>query len=154
FGNYAGPLYQDHNGNLWVASQTGLWRWTPGAPKRYEWPHGVTTAFALAEDDSGKLLLGTINGLKQLLNGEIQIYPLPGITGQFLPELFFGSGDGGLWIGTTEGWLHVHRGRVDLFSAIGGLSADFVYRIFEDREGSIWIGTADGLDRFREYPIP
>jgi ligand-binding sensor domain-containing protein len=31
FGTLVSPLYQDHKGNLWVASQTGLWRWTPGS---------------------------------------------------------------------------------------------------------------------------
>src|SRR5262249_2708865 len=27
FGTLVNPLYQDHKGNLWVAGQTGLWRW-------------------------------------------------------------------------------------------------------------------------------
>ena len=35
FGNFVGALYQDHKGNLWVASGTGLWRWAPGPARRW-----------------------------------------------------------------------------------------------------------------------
>ena len=153
FGDFVNPLYQDHNGNLWLNSQTGLWRWAPGTPERYAYPPGITAASALAEDDSG-LLLGTADGLKQLVAGEIENYRLPGVTGQFMPTAFLRSRDGSLWIGTSQGLLHMHQGRVDRFSPVDGLSGDVVARMFEDREGNVWIATLDGLDRFRDYAIP
>src|SRR5689334_16445922 len=56
FGTFVNPLYEDHKGNLWVASETGLWRWAPGSPVRYAFPNGVVQVTALAEDDSGILL--------------------------------------------------------------------------------------------------
>ena len=153
FGFFVDPLYQDHEGNLWVRSQTALWRWAPGLPERYVLPKGVTNVMAVAEDDSGTLLLGTDGGLKQLVAGRIENYSLPGITGHFTPETFLRTRDGSLWIGTSQGLLHLHQGKVDRFSPADGLSGEVVHRIFEDREGNVWLATPDGIDRFREYPV-
>src|SRR5262249_40256748 len=35
FGNWAGALYEDSKGSLWVSAATGVWRWEPGPPERY-----------------------------------------------------------------------------------------------------------------------
>jgi len=153
FGSFAFPLYQDHKGSIWVTSQTGLWRWAPGPPERYTLPRGASVS-AIAEDDSGLLLLATRDGLKRLVDGRIENCRLPGVTGQFTPTKFLRSRDGSLWIGTTEGFLHLHQGRIDRFSAVDGLSGDFVLTLFEDRENNTWAVTTEGLDRFRDYTIP
>ena len=154
FGNGVSAMYQDRNGILWVATQTGLWRWAPGPPKQYAFPHGTSEAASMIEDDAGTLLLAMNGGLKQFVAGKIENYPLPGITGPFRPNRFLRTSDGSLWIGTTQGLLHLHQGRVDRFSPVDGLSGDSAGRIFEDHEGDVWVATSDGLDRFREYPIP
>ena len=168
FGYSVPALYQDHNGNLWVAAQSGLWRWVPGPPERYTFPGEAAQAHALVEDDHGALLMATdngtrfegpvnssIEGLKQLVDGKIQSYPLPVTAGRFRPtRALFRSRDGSLWIGTARGLLHLYRGRIDRFSVADGLSGDIVTGIFEDREGSIWVSTSTGLDRFREFAVP
>jgi len=154
FGVWAVPLYEDHKGNLWVRSATGLRRWRPGHPEQYLFPVGLIAVTAAAEDDSGKLLLGTTDGLKQLVAGKIENYGLRGIIGHSAIIDFLRGLDGSLWIGTTQGLLHLHQGTVDRFSVIDGLSGDTVNKIFEDREGSVWVATTDGLDRFRDYSIP
>jgi signal transduction histidine kinase/ligand-binding sensor domain-containing protein len=154
FGDGVFALYRDREGNLWVTDPTGLWRWLPGPPTRYAFPRGVNEANDLTEDDAGTLLLATNDGLKQLVDGKIQNYPVPGISGQFRPSHFFRSSDGSLWIGTHQGLLRLHHGRVDGFRASDGLSGDHVAGIFQDREGSLWVASGEGLDRFREYPIP
>ena len=161
FGQSIPALYQDHKGNLWVSSETGLWRWAPGRPENYTVPGKAVRVQQLLEDDKGALLmaasssLGVISGagegLKQLVDGKIRSYPLPDIAGQFKPTRLLRSSDGSLWVGTLQGLLHVHQGTVDKFT---GLSGGTVFRIFEDREGSIWVSTQDGLDRFREFAAP
>jgi signal transduction histidine kinase/ligand-binding sensor domain-containing protein len=153
-GDWVFALYQDHSGNLWAATQTGLWRWSSGSPERYAYPRGITEANALIEDDAGVLLLATNDGLKRLVAGRIENYRLPGRSGHFRPLKFLRSSDGSLWIGTQQGLLRLHRGKVDGFRAADGLSGDFTQRIFEDHEGNIWVATIDGLDRFREFTMP
>src|ERR1700761_6060239 len=167
FGWSVPALYEDHKGNLWASAQTGLWRWAPGPPQHYRLPGGPVEAKTLIEGDDGALLMatgisgplagpvtGSIEGLKQLADGKIRDYTLPGNAGQFRPTCFFRSSDGSLWIGTVQGLLHRHQGRIDRFSAADGLSANFIRDIFEDREGNVWVSTESGLDRFRELAAP
>ena len=166
FGFSVSALFEDHEGNLWVSAQTGLWRWAPGPSERYKLPEGVQ-ADELLEDDNGALLMttnksgrfeghvnGSMEGLKQLVAGKIRDYTLPAIVGKFTPLRLFRSSDGGLWIGTIRGLLHLYKGRIDLFSAADGLSGDLVTSILEDREGSVWVSTSTGLDRFRAFAMP
>ena len=166
FGSFVPALYEDDKGNLWVAAQTGLWRWAPGPPERYLLTEGVH-AEDLIEDNNGALLMttnksgafegnvnGAMGGLKQLVAGKIRGYTLPASAGEFTPVNLFRSSDGSLWIGTIRGLLHLHQGRIDRFSAADGLSGDLVTSVFEDREGSVWVSTSAGLDRFREFAVP
>ena len=93
-------------------------------------------------------------GLKQLVDGKVEAYLIPG-GGQH-PRLstLLRDRNGGLWIGTVDhGLLHVHQGRTDTFAQSDGLSGNFVIRLFEDREGNVWVTTPDGLDRFRDSPV-
>jgi signal transduction histidine kinase/ligand-binding sensor domain-containing protein len=154
FGLGVNGLFQDHDGTLWMATQTGVWRWTHGPPLRYPLPQGVTEANSLAEDAKEGLLVATNDGLKHLVDGKIQSYALPGLSGKFRPTSFLRSRDGGLWITSFQGLLHWNQNRVDVFGMSDGLSGDTALSIFEDREGSVWVATRTGLDRFREYAVP
>jgi len=167
FGWSVPTLYEDHEDNLWVSGQKGLWRWAPSPPERFLLPYGPIEARALVEGDNGILLMATgtsgplassvtglREGLTQLVGGEVRSYSLPGIARQFRPTCLFRSRDGSLWVGTAEGLLHLHQGRTDSFSVTDGLSGNFVRDVFEDREGDVWVSTEDGLDRFREFAVP
>ncbi len=167
FGWSVPALYEDHNGNLWVSAQTGLWRWLPSPPEHLQLPDGAIEVRALIESENSTLLMATgpsgplassvtglSEGLKQLVGGKIRSYSLPRIAGQFRPTCLFRRRDGSLWVGTAEGLLHVHQGGTDRLSVTDGLSGNFIRSIFEDREGDVWVSTEDGLDRFREFAVP
>jgi signal transduction histidine kinase/ligand-binding sensor domain-containing protein len=152
FGRYVKVLYQDSGGNLWVGGMTGLWRWKPGPPKLYPMPDTVQ---ALIEGDNGALLIAMRSGMRQLVDGRVEAYPLPATTREFNPYRLLRDRNGGLWIGTTDrGLVHVRQRRADVFARPDGLSGDFIERLFEDREGDIWVATLDGLDRFRGLAVP
>ena len=70
FGLGITSLYEDRKGNLWVSAVTGLWRWAPGPPQHYAFPHAEFRS--LIEDDKGNLLLAVNEGLKQLVGEKIQ----------------------------------------------------------------------------------
>src|SRR4029453_9901432 len=149
-GRGVSSLYEDPAGALWVAADTGLWRWTPGPPKFYPLTESVAGLQSLTRGDDGTPLISTRSGISQLVNEKIASFPLPpGALPLRSPKLFRDR-DGGLWLGSDSGLLHVHRGRTDAFTRFDGLSADSVSRFFEDREGNIWVATLDGVDRFRE----
>ena len=155
FGGGVISLYEDPHGNLWAGAATGLWRWKPGPPKLYPLPEGSSGIPAMIEDDNGALLMPMDGAMKQLVDGKIQAYPLPGTVLPFTSGRLLRDRDGGLWIGTANrGLMHVHQGRTDFFARPDGLSEDYVQTMFEDREGSIWVATLNGIDRFRDFAVP
>jgi signal transduction histidine kinase/ligand-binding sensor domain-containing protein len=154
-GNGVRGLYEDRARNLWVGVRDGLWRWKPGPPEFHPALGPGLGIQGLAESDDGALLFGPRTGIRQLVGGKIEAYPLPSTVQQFTITRLLRDRDGSLWIGTSDrGLVHVHRGRTDVFAQADGLSGDNVLALFEDREGSVWVGTDGGLDRFREFTVP
>jgi signal transduction histidine kinase/ligand-binding sensor domain-containing protein len=155
FGSQVLSLYEDSRGNLWAGAATGLWRWKPGPPKLYPMPDPAHQISALNEGENGAILIAMNGGIRQLVDGKTEPYPLPGFGRQFTPLRLLRDRNGGLWIGTADrGLLHVHQGRTDGFATSEGLSGDGVTGLFEDREGNIWASSPDGLDRFRDFAVP
>jgi len=148
-------LYEDSQGNLWAGAVTGLWRWKPGPPKIYPTPGRSPEIYGFIESDNGELLIAMNGGIRQLVDGKAEPYPLPATGPHSKPYRLLRDRNGGLWIGTLDrGLLHVRRGRTDWFAQADGLSGDYISTLFQDREGNIWVATPDGLDRFREYAAP
>jgi signal transduction histidine kinase/ligand-binding sensor domain-containing protein len=153
FGLIPGAIFEDSRSNLWVETETGLWRWKPGPPRLYPMKDEPRPD-SLIEAAGGNILIATTTGVKQFSDGKIEVYPVLGGK-PFQARALLRDRDGGLWIGTTDrGLLHVSNGRTDVFSRSNGLSDDFVFSLFEDREGNIWVATTQGLDRFRDPAVP
>jgi len=154
FGVAVGPFYEDSRGILWVGATTGLWRWKPGPPKRYPIPDSKFGIGSLIDGDNGALLISTKGGIRQLVKGKVEVYPLTGSRMQSRPQGMLRDRDGGLWIGTDTGIVHVHQGRMDVFAQVDGLSGDAINTFLEDREGNVWVSSLNGLDRFRDLAVP
>jgi len=151
FGQSLYPIYEDRQRNLWLGTSAGLWQWNASPAKLIQLAERPT---GIAEDQDGRLLIATAKGLKQLANGKVIPYPLPGGGSQYSLGPLLRDRDGGVWIGTrNHGLLHAHHGRVDVFSESEGLSGDFVSGLFEDREGNVWVATTQGLDLFRALAV-
>ena len=150
FGIGVFSLYEDATGNLWAGDVRGLWRYKPDPPKRYA--SSPTEIRSIVQGDDGKLLMAMNGGVRQLVSGKLEPYPLAPASSS--PYRLLRDRDGGLWIATYgQGLIHIHQGRTDVFSRADGLSSDVILSVFEDREGNIWAATTEGLDRFRELPV-
>ena len=153
-GEWVYSLYEDRRHHIWVGTETGLWRWKPGPPKRYVMPHPIETSQAIVESDDAAGLLAVTEGISQFADEKLHEYEMAKPPGRFMPVNMFRDRDGGLWVGTLQrGILHVHERRTSMFGQRDGLSSDRVLCFFEDREGNIWVGTSEGLDRFRQTSI-
>lgn len=147
-------LYEDKKGNLWAVGKNGIWRWQPGSPTFYPMPFGSDYLDGLAEDDTGKLLVGMQGGLRRFIDGRVEAYPLPGKVQPFSTRTLLRDHNGGLWIAAYHaGIVHIHQGRVDMYRQVDGLSSDEVVALFEDRENTLWVSTHSGLDRFRDTAV-
>src|SRR6266851_10025901 len=143
-------LYEDSEGALWVAGGNRLWRWKPGSPIPYWLPGPVSSLNAVSETASGEILIVTVEGIRQLVDGKVETFPLPPVPWPLRPNKLFRDRDGAFWIAVRDsGLIHAHQGRIDVFARSDGLSGDLVDTVFEDREGNVWVATLDGVDRFR-----
>jgi PAS domain S-box-containing protein len=160
FGTYVWSLAEDSSGALWAAAESGLWRWKPGPPKRYDAPGRLGDLTTSAE---GHLLIGIRGGgLKRVTGNKLDSYPIRSAVNpdEQLADLDVRSNkllrdrDGGIWIGTEgRGLVHVKDGKADRFNKGDGLSGNIACALFEDREGNIWFASERGLDRFRKLPV-
>lgn len=155
FGQWVWALYEDRAGRLWVGAETGLWRWKPGAAKRYALPTAINTPQAISETSDGNGPIAIAERVWQLIDDKPKELPLTGVPdGLTTPVSALRDGRGALWIGTLErGILRIDQGNTSVFAQGDGLSSDRVHTFFEDREHNLWVGTADGLDRFHEPSV-
>jgi len=152
-GTFVSSVFEDGYGNLWAGAQNGLWRWRPGPPIRFAELADANIAYALIQGQHQAVVVATMAGLRQLVDGRLEEYPVAGGLGSKSSDVLRDR-EGSLWIGIYgAGLTHVHQGRTDVFVHADGLSSDYVQRLFEDREGNLWVATNDGLDRFREFAV-
>jgi PAS domain S-box-containing protein len=159
FGKFVWSLVQDDSGALWVGAETGLWRWKPGAPERFELPTRVSDLLNTPEG----LVVGLRGaGLLHFVGGKLEPYSIrrAGNPAERVPDAVIKSNKlltdrkGGIWIGTDGvGLHHVQAGNADSFSVATGLTGDIACSLYEDREGNVWFSSEKGLDRFRKMSV-
>ena len=140
-------IFRDKNENLWLCSDnTGLYRYSQGFFKRYAEKEGLGTNVVHAglEDDEGRLLFGTKNGVLQFKNERFTNIPLPKeFKGPY--EMLLKRKDGTVWIAGGNGvaqltWKN-NAPVVNYYS----LPVDIPYQaycLWEDDERQLWIGTS------------
>jgi len=155
FGEWIHSMHEDSAGNLWVGASTGLWHWSPGAPRLYSDGKG-TASFDITTDSSGSVIMAQEREVHFLTpNGVIESAPWRVEGAPIQASSLLRDRDGSLWIGTLgQGLVHRHEGEQDVYIRNDGLSGDKVRNIIEDREGNIWLASGDGLDRFHKTAIP
>ena len=161
FGGFVWSLTEDRAGNLWVGAESGVWRWSPGTPRRY--PMAGQRVGDLSTTVEGELLVGVMGGgLRQMAGEQLVPHPFRRATrpyewladGDVKSNKLLRDREGGLWIGTQDqGLIHVKDGQSDTFTQADGLSGNIACSLFEDREGTIWFGSSKGVDRFRRLPV-
>lgn len=161
FGQFVWSLAEDSDGALWASADSGVWRWSPGTPRRYPMPGQRVGDLTTTVD--GQILVGIQGaGLWQLAGDQFvpHRFQLATRPGEWVADRDVKSNkllrdrDGGLWIGTSGiGLIHVKDGQADTFMRMAGLSGNVACSLFEDREGNIWFGSEKGVDRFRKLPV-
>ena len=150
-------LYEDGERHLWVGTESGLWKWVPGPPRRYT-SQILRAQQGLVAGDGGKGLVAISGAADRILlqtarNG-MEAYTIPGVPQLFGAESLLRDREGALWIGTMQrGLMRVHDGSFSWPEEKSRLSGDFISSLLEDREGIIWAGTTNGLDRFRKAAV-
>ena len=159
YGNQGAGVYsliEDGDHRIWAGTESGLWRWNPGPPKRYlSEPMDILQSVAQGDRTSDLVFVsGPEYVVRQLSRDKIDNYAVPGVLTPLKAAHLLRDRNDALWIGTyDQGLLRVLQGTTSRFALGEGLSGNLVTAFFEDREGSIWVGTTNGLDRFREPAV-
>ena len=152
-------LFEDREGNIWVATIEGLDRFRDFAVATISVPQGLSNTeveSVLAARD-GSVWMGTKDGLNRWKDGQITVYrnrrapatrdcAMPGargavreITDSGLPDYvqsFLQDESGRIWVFTRFGAAYFDNGR---FVPAKGVPGGQVYSLAEDRTGDLWL---------------
>ena len=166
-GDGVSALFEDREGNIWVATIDGLDRFREPAAVSYSVNQGLSNGrvtSVLASTD-GSVWVGTFDGLNRWTNSQVTVYrqrsarsavdssPFSSrnvheITGAGMPatvESIFEDSQRRVWLSTTRGVGYLEN---DRFVVLNGLPAGVTRAIVEDSHKTLWIAKPDaGLFR-------
>jgi len=144
----AETIYQDTNGDLWVAA-VNLFRVHNGKASAYAFP-GITGVRVrnVFRDREGALWIGTEGkGAFRRTRGRLSRYSTEeGLVNNFV-RAFLQGRDGSVWIATDEGVSRWRDQRIMNYRISDGLAYFSTRSLLQDQRGDIWIGTDQGLSR-------
>jgi ligand-binding sensor domain-containing protein len=154
-------LFEDREGNLWVATSNGLDRFRNFAVAAYSGNQGWSGVGAVLAARDGSIWAGTSDGLKRWDPRQITAYRdrrsltraapqlVREVVGSGLPDhglsSLFQDARGRIWVSTRGGVGYLENDRL---VHVGGIPGANVHSIAEDADGNLWIATPDlGLYR-------
>jgi len=158
--DYITGLFEDREGNIWVATANGLDRFREFAVSTISVVHGysVPSVESVLTDTDGSVWLGTRNGIDRWQNGRLTLYRkrrvrTPSTVRQIidggLPDdlqaAFHKDRRGRIWAFSPAGAAYL--GERDHFVPVPDLPGGFTHAIGEDSAGTIWVSQDQGLFR-------
>ena len=143
-------LAQTHDGYLWIAGPSGLFRFDGIAFERIELPHdpklsslSVSSAFA---PRGGGLWVGfTFGGIAFLKEGRWRVFSSADGLPSGSPWQFAETPDGAVWVATTTDLARFDGTRWQARGAQMGLPVSTDPILFIDSQGTIWAGGLNAL---------
>ncbi len=144
-------LCEDHEGNIWIGTGSGLDCLKPRKVRMLNPPDGWRgcAVTSLSVDPRGNAWIGTEGaGLYRLADGQWRVFqPSGGPTNSFVWSVLE-TRAGQVYAGTWGGGLLRARGDVlERAPEFSGITAPVV-ALYEDHHGTVWIGTTTGLLRY------
>jgi ligand-binding sensor domain-containing protein/signal transduction histidine kinase len=135
-------LFEDREGDIWVATSDGLDRFRDFAVSTISVKQGLSSSsvWSVLAARDGSVWLGTLDGLNRWNAGQITIDRkgsggLPGNA-----DSLFQDEGGRIWVSTLSGVTHFDNGR---FIPVSGVPGGQVHSIAGDSAGNLWIGDRD-----------
>jgi ligand-binding sensor domain-containing protein/two-component sensor histidine kinase len=157
---------QTHNGEWWLGTGQGIYRFAPMdfAQLNHAHPLAVYSTkdglkaqqiFRLFQDTNDRIWASTIqpNGLAYWQPNDQSWHDLTNAThlpaaSDDLARSFGEDNAGDVWIGFNTGVARYHSGVLDFFNVSNGLPPGSVMNIYKDREGRLWLTSSrSGLIR-------
>ena len=136
-------LFEDREGNVWVASTGGLDRFRELPVTTISVRQGLSseaTQAVLAATD-GSIWAGAANGLTRLKNGETTIFR-SGSGVPDAPQSLYQDHRGRIWVSTRQGLAYFAD---DRFVGVKGVPGGVVHYMAGDSEGNLWLSEEQNL---------
>jgi signal transduction histidine kinase/ligand-binding sensor domain-containing protein len=138
-GDSVRDLFEDREGNIWVATFSGLDRFRNLMVSTLTEKQGLLNPLiwsVLAAKD-GSVWMGSTLGLGRLHNGQVERFGSEGglLNGE-APGSLFEDRRGRIWVSTNREFGYLEH---DRFIPIRTVPAGYVFSIVEDSEGDLWI---------------
>ena len=142
-------LFEDREGNVWVATTGGLDRFRELPVTNVSVKQGLSsdaTYSVLASTDAG-VWIAAHDGLTRWKNGQFTIFPK--ITGlaHDEPQSLYQDDHGRIWVSTVHGLTYFQDGR---FVALNAPGEGEAFSITADKSGDLWLSEGQGLLHLRE----
>lgn len=132
-GDYAWPVLEDREGNLWVGTSGGLDRFRVSSMVLAEFPRG-SHDFALVAGNAGELWAGTTNRpLMRLSHGEVSFEQLGASV-----RSAYRDQEGVIWLGADNGLWRVEDGRLSHVTPLP-VPLSQVQAMTRDHRGTLWV---------------
>ena len=146
-------LYRDSDGNLWIGTTEGAWRFHPRRglePCLTANLPGTAWIASFFEDREGNLWIGSLtHSLARVWNGWVARFNVEdGLSDPFVWSVVADDARR-LWIGTNSGIERLDPdGSIRPITSTRELPDSSVYNLFRTRDGDLLIGTRAGLARW------
>src|ERR1700761_2972307 len=152
-------IVQDHNGFIWLGTQSGVVRWDGYHFHRYTADAQVAGSLpdsfilSLYVDDRNRLWVGTSAGGLARYDADRDSFVVavePFGTKVTAVLSITNDGSGGLWVGTESGLEHMDARNLDKLAPYEepltqGLPEGGVQAVLNATDGTLWVGTRHGL---------
>ena len=128
-------FFEDREGNIWVASGSGLDRFRDFTVATFSVNQGLSSPRiqSVVADQAGGVWLSTGNYLNRWNNGQLSVFNVT--PGSFKPNSLFQDRAGRLWVSTPFGFGYLDNNRYIAVSNVPGA----ITAIAEDIAGNLWM---------------
>src|SRR5271166_64122 len=143
-GNIICSLFEDREGNIWVATTGGLERFRDLTATTISAEQGLSsdhTSSVLAATD-GSIWMASHDGLTEWKNGRTTIFRKANGLPDNATQSLFQDDSGRIWVSTGHGLAYLKDGR---FVAVNALPGGKVHYIAGDKAGNLWLSEEKSL---------
>lgn len=143
-GDFVGDIFEDREGNVWVATIGGLDRFRDIAVGRLSTRQGLDNDAVLSvlATSDGDVWMSTLGGLERWSEGVVQDYSLPGAGANGDVGSLFEDSHGRVWASSLLGVFSFEPGDRPVRAS---LPTRYVQAFAEDAGGTLWVSDSGGL---------
>lgn len=142
---------EDSQGNIWIGTRVGLYKWNDGVVEVFNQDNGLRGNYILSLfiDAQDTVYVGMARtGLQKIVEGAV--LPVHGRddANTYDSRTIFSIREdhtGAIWCGMTGGVIHISNAGVRHIPLFEHFNVDSVYHVIDDHNGFLWLSSSNGI---------